>query len=105
KHTRRFNALVAAHFDNRLCRHQDFRDLILEIGVPDTRLQTVAYLFLVTRVRMKNKPLQHSKTLFLRRGPKPLLTFRATNPNPKSSAIAPGPPRKNKPQKRSPPRA
>jgi hypothetical protein len=52
KHARRLDTLVAPHFDNRLSRHKDFRDFILEIGIPDARLQTVAHLLLVTRVRM-----------------------------------------------------
>src|SRR6185503_18833116 len=43
------NSLVATHLDDSFGGHQNLRNLILEIGVTDTRLQTVAYLFLMSR--------------------------------------------------------
>src|SRR6185503_2136561 len=92
KHAGRLDTLVAAHLDDRFRGHQNLRYLILEIGVTDTRLQTVAYLFLVSRVRMKNKPLLHYKLLSLTRSLTTLRSLPATTANPKPTGSFPYPP-------------
>jgi hypothetical protein len=47
KHSRRFNAFVSAHFDNRFRRDKDLNDLGLKVGIADTRFQAVTNLLFV----------------------------------------------------------
>ena len=57
EHARDLDALVAAHLDDRLGRHQHLRYLVLHSEGLNTRLQAVAHFLLIARVRMKNEPL------------------------------------------------
>jgi hypothetical protein len=52
EHSRRLDALIAAHFDYRLGGHQNFDNLALQIGITNPRLKTVADFLLVPRVSM-----------------------------------------------------
>src|SRR4026208_606499 len=59
KHSRRLNALIPSHLDHRLGGYENLGYLGLQIGVAHARLQTVAYLLLVSGVGVKYEPLLH----------------------------------------------
>src|SRR3954469_961845 len=63
KHSRRFNALIAAHLHYCFSWDEDLGNFRLQISIADASLQAIANLLLVTGVGMEYEPLLHGNSL------------------------------------------
>src|SRR5687767_10051794 len=64
EHSRRFDALITAHFDDGFLREEHFCDLSFKIHIADPSVQTFDDLVLMPRICVDEIPLLHVKNLY-----------------------------------------